>query len=261
MHGITLTSGIDINFLEDNLMNTRFREDHLEGDNILNRDSWPDNAAFHSVELVREAQANSTYTGPNRATVFYAESREAHGTVWPLQQYSHFNCGNPAVFLPRQRQDTMRDRAPNCSFNVPLDLCLQCATASLNTGTWPRYRTFNSGRPISSENRCDGETHYNQYENGRHVHLFDYLTAPQFEHCHRECLACNPHPRTASSFDLQRRGLDGLRGGDQCAHDTCTARRRGGLHLCDECSGMVWYRGELICDGYPMQPPLSQYHT
>ena len=122
MHGITLTSGIDINFLEDNLMNTRFREDHLEGDNILNRDSWPDNAAFHSVELVREAQANSTYTGPNRATVFYAESREAHGTVWPLQQCSHFNCGNPAIFLPRQRQDTMFMFVR--PYNIPLDLCV-----------------------------------------------------------------------------------------------------------------------------------------
>ena len=162
-------------------MNTRYREDHLEGDNILNRFNWPDNAAFNSRAIVREAQENSKYSGPNRPSVFYSESREARGTLWPLQQSSHFNCGNPAVFLPRQRQDTMDAFVQ--PYNIPLDLCLQCATTSLNTGTWPRYRTFNSGRPLSEGNAHDGSTHYNQYENGRHVPFFDYLTAPQFEHC------------------------------------------------------------------------------
>ena len=146
-----------------------------------------------------------------------------------------------------------------------MDLCLECATASLNTGTWPRYRAFNSGRPLSEENAHDGATHYNQYENGRHVPLFDYLTAPQFEHCHRECLACNPSPRTASSSALQGhsgRWLDGLRGGNQCAHDTCTARRRGGLHLCDECSGMVWYTEEnSSAMGIPCNHPSVSYLT
>jgi hypothetical protein len=81
MDGVALTSGIDFNFVENNLMNIRHREDHLEGDNILNRNNWPYNAAFHSRALVREAQEDSTYSGPNRPSVFYAESREAHGTV------------------------------------------------------------------------------------------------------------------------------------------------------------------------------------
>ena len=50
MDGVSLTSGIDFNFVENNLMNIRYREDHLEGDNILNRNNWPDNAAFHTAE-------------------------------------------------------------------------------------------------------------------------------------------------------------------------------------------------------------------
>jgi hypothetical protein len=162
MDGVALTSGIDFNFVENNLMNIRYREDHLEGDNILNRNDWPDNAAFHSRALVLEAQKDSTYSGPNRPSVFYSDSREPRGTVWPLQQCSHFNCGNPAIFLPRQRRDTVGVFTQ--PYNVPLDLCLECATASLNTGTWPRYRAFNSGRPLSEENARDDATHYNQYE-------------------------------------------------------------------------------------------------
>ena len=50
---LALTSGIDINFVENNLMNMRNRDNHLEGDNVMpHMDNWPMSAPLLNIELV-----------------------------------------------------------------------------------------------------------------------------------------------------------------------------------------------------------------